>query len=316
MITRITCIIPMFRTAQVTAKLIDELLRCEVPANVRLSILVVDDDSGDGSAESIEAVAPPCVRVIRNPANLGRSRTRNAGGLLAESEYLLFLDSDCIPADATFLCQHVEALAAGADISVGSITGTGTGFWHHYQERVAKRRTALAQRMGAALAATSPNFMIRREAFLGLGGFDERYLGYGFEDRDFFLRALEAGLATAWTPAATAIHADTIDLSSIFRKMREAGGEPAERFARTHPAAYATLPYAALDATRHRWLRLLRPLTSAVARLLLVIAEPRMESSAWPFGLRALVVRIIVAAAYLEGSATRPPVRTLSSKSA
>lgn len=313
---QVTCIIPMYRTALVTTEVVAAILRCDLPKGYVLDVIVVDDASADGSAEAIEAIAAPNLRVVKNLSNQGRSKTRNIGGRLAEQGYLLFLDSDCIPNDRSFLRTHLDAIEAGNDISVGAITGTGEGFWHRYQCDAIERRSLLAARSGVALAATSQNFMIRQESFAQLSGFDEAYEGYGFEDRDFFLRAQALDLRAAWTSSAVAIHADKIELASVCRKMCQAGGVPAARFASAHPEVYATMTYAALDARRHPWLRWLRPLTSAIARRLVAFAEPRMESTLWPFALRAAVVRIAVAASYLEGTTLGDPNRTSSSRSA
>jgi len=296
----------MFRCADVTSEVVRALGRCTVPEGQVVRILVIDDASNDGSAESIEALSLPFVQVVRNPANLGRSRTRNTGGHLSQSGYLLFLDGDCIPADSRFLNTHMAAMEAGNDVSIGSVTGTGRGFWHRYQAEAAERRSRVASTVGPAHGATSQNFMIRQSAFAQLRGFDEGYLGYGFEDRDFFLRAEALGLRMAWTIDAAAIHADTLDLDTVCRKMREAGSGPAARFAAAHPDAYESLAYAALDATRHGWLRYVQPITSLAARCIVALVGRRLDSKFIPYVCRAAIVRLAVAASYLEGTCNRP----------
>lgn len=271
-----------------------------------MRVLVIDDASGDGSAESIEALSLPFVQVVRNPANLGRSRTRNVGGYLSQSEYLLFLDGDCIPANNRFLDTHIAAMEAGNDVSIGSVTGIGRGFWHRYQAEAAERRSRVASTAGPAHGATSQNFMIRQSAFIQLSGFDEGYLGYGFEDRDFFLRAETLGFRMTWTIDAAAIHADTLDLDTVCRKMREAGSSPAARFATAHQDAYASLAYAALDARRHAWLRYAQPVTSLAARCIVALIGHRLDSKFIPYTCRAALVRLAVAASYLEGTCSLP----------
>lgn len=297
----VTCVIPMYRSAATTRQVIEALARCTLPLGHALRIVVVDDCPGDGSAEQIGAEAAPFVTIAINERNLGRSATRNRGARIAEGELLLFLDSDCIPEGPDFLTHHLAAMAGGADVSVGSIVGTGGGFWDRYQREVAARRVALATRDGALTAATSPNFMIRREAFLSLGGFDEAYEGYGFEDRDFFLRAKILGLAAVWAGDAVAVHADTLELSTLCRKMHEAGGAPSRRFAEAHPSCYSGLGYASVDARRRPWLRPLAAAAGAVARVIASRAGKHLDHL--PFAMGSTLVRIAVAASFLHGSA-------------
>jgi len=49
-------------------------------------------------------------------------------------------------------------------------------------------------------------FAIRRDRFRSLGGFDERFLGYGAEDTEFAFRAQDAGIALAFLGGAGALH--------------------------------------------------------------------------------------------------------------
>ena len=50
------------------------------------------------------------------------------------------------------------------------------------------------------------NFAMRRATFLDIGGFDERYVGYGGEDTDFGKTLSIAGVPIAWMKGARAYH--------------------------------------------------------------------------------------------------------------
>ena len=68
-------------------------------------VIVVDDGSTDDSAERVESLADPRVRLVRQ-ANAGVSRARNRGVELARFEWVAFLD-----ADDFWLPDYIPALA-------------------------------------------------------------------------------------------------------------------------------------------------------------------------------------------------------------
>ncbi len=59
-----------------------------------LEVIVVDDCSTDSTAEIVEALEDPRVRVIRNKVNSGACKSRNVGIEAAVGEYIALLDSD------------------------------------------------------------------------------------------------------------------------------------------------------------------------------------------------------------------------------
>lgn len=64
------------------------------------------------------------------------------------------------------------------------------------------------------LAATGCCFLIERQRFLDLGGFDESFVN-GWEDNDFMLRVLEAGGVCVYEPSALLRHLRCCYLSYI-----------------------------------------------------------------------------------------------------
>ena len=307
-VTRISLLIPCFnggREALATTLAFETLQR---PANVELEAIIVDDASTDGSTHDLGKQLPEWARLVRTPSNLGRGGAVNLGAASACGEFLLILDCDCMPLDPDFLQRHLDEITEGADASVGNIVGHDEGFWGKYQSAAATRRAAAARSDGAIHAMTTANIMLRTDAFRSIGGFDERFRHYGFEDRDFLLRLEQAGARLVYNPTARVRHAANMDMASISRKMRACGCYSAPIFRKTHPRAYSALGYAAIDASLHPWRgTILAPLSRAVVSHAEMI-ERLLQHKTVPFGIRASLARIVTALSYLEGTrASRNP---------
>ncbi|MGE7139700.1 glycosyltransferase family 2 protein [Luteibacter sp. NPDC031894] len=299
----VSVVIPMYRSGVLTATVVQALHACHMPPGYRLKVIVVDDASGDGSAALVEAAGISGVDVLTLDTNAGRSAARNRGAAVAPDGFLLFLDSDCVPSDPAFLSAHLAELEGGADVSMGLVDGANDGFWHAYQAAAARRRMRASESLGVAIGGSSQNVMMRRTLFIGTGGFDEAYRGYGFEDRDLFLRIAESGHKIRWAHRARVIHRDTLELRKVCKKMAEAGGAPAVRFRERHPDAYRMLGYGKLDVRCRPWLRVIEPVSTRLARATIVMLDRRLDTLPLPLGWRLRLVRAVVAACYLCGTA-------------
>jgi glycosyltransferase involved in cell wall biosynthesis len=83
-------------------------------------LIVVDDASGDGTADAVRAFDDPRIRLIRNTRNLGVAAARNVGLDAARGEYLVANDHDDISLPArierqvAFLDRHPDVLLLAA----------------------------------------------------------------------------------------------------------------------------------------------------------------------------------------------------------
>lgn len=59
-----------------------------------IELVVVDDASGDETAEVVRSFGDPRVRLVQNEVNLGLSASRNVGIAAARGDYIGFLDDD------------------------------------------------------------------------------------------------------------------------------------------------------------------------------------------------------------------------------
>ncbi len=87
------------------------------PKQFSFEIIVVDNDSKDGSTETVEEKFPE-IMLIKNKENLGFSKANNIGVKKAKGRYILFLNSDTEVSQKTFdtmisfMDEHKDAGAA------------------------------------------------------------------------------------------------------------------------------------------------------------------------------------------------------------
>jgi len=195
-----------------------------------LEVLVVDDGSTDDSAEVVEAfrTAHPelPLRLIRQE-NAGQSATRNRAVELAAGDLIAFLDQD-----DRWAPRHIEVLSApfardeGVGLSYGDfdeIDGDGNivvrGFLAVHN--VLHPRSSIMEWLGTDTMVIPTASMVRREAFLEVGGFDPRLIGY--EDDDLWVRMFRAGWRAHFTPesiAAFRVHPGSSSHRATFRESR------------------------------------------------------------------------------------------------
>ena len=161
-------------------------------------VVVVDDGSTDGSAEPL-ADWSPAVRVLRAPRRLGVAAARNLGARASRADLLVFSDADVIPEDGWLDSLRDAAARPGAGAvgpAVATIAGDG-GVGHGMTFTDA----ALNLRW---LWSSDPEphpvpllcgcFMaVPRGVFERVGGFDEGFGLYGFEDVELCVRLWRLG---------------------------------------------------------------------------------------------------------------------------
>jgi GT2 family glycosyltransferase len=180
--------IAAYQAEPFVAKAIESALAQTLPAQ---EIVVVDDGSTDGTAEAVEPYHDRVVFLQKE--NGGEGSAKNAAARAATGDFVALLD-----ADDTYLPGRLEALgrlaAARPDLDIVTtdalVEADGERTRRVYAEA---SRFAVDDQRSAILRG---NFIcghcaIRREAFLGAGGFDEsiRYTA----DWDCWIRMIFAG---------------------------------------------------------------------------------------------------------------------------
>ena len=175
--TSVSVVIPVHNGVSTLAEAINSALR-EDP----IEVVVVDDGSEDGSAEVAEALGDARV-VVHRQARAGVSTARNAGALAARGVSLVFLDADDV-----LLPGALRALLAETETSAGGLHCSRSRA--RYQDGRVLPRPVTTFDGGIAQPLTPGAFVVERELFLSVGGYDER-LGFA-ENTELGIRLIAA----------------------------------------------------------------------------------------------------------------------------
>jgi GT2 family glycosyltransferase len=178
-------------------------------------IVIVDNASSDGSLEEASGFGDRA-RFIRNESNLGFAGGVNKAFASTSAPYVLILNPDVGVTSGVlwrmqrFLDAHPKAAAIGGHVGENylprrlptavSLIRENLGLGKHpYGWCSAGEPYEIEQAAAAAL-------MIRRSAYLEVGGFDNRFYPAWYEDVDFCRQLKSAGWGIYFDPTAQFIH--------------------------------------------------------------------------------------------------------------
>ena len=188
------------------------------PLSVSHEIVVVDNQSSDGSADA--AAKRAGVRVIRLNENAGFARATNVGIRASSGENLLLLNSDTlVPAGA--IDRLLAELRRDPDVAIVGprlIDASGRpelsygrtlGPFNELRQKIRRRRPALVDRL--TRRRHSPDWvsgaclLVRRADAEAVGLLDERFFMYA-EDVDFCAAIKARGRRIVFTPDVEIVH--------------------------------------------------------------------------------------------------------------
>lgn len=106
----VSVVLPTYNRAASLRAAMDSVLAQE---GVALELIVVDDGSGDDSAQIVQGHPDPRVRLLRLEVNGGAAAARNAGIAAARAPWVAFQDSDDLWRPGKLAAQLVRADAPG-----------------------------------------------------------------------------------------------------------------------------------------------------------------------------------------------------------
>lgn len=201
-------------------------------------VVVVDNASGDGSAESLRFGDIP-LAVIGNDVNRGFAAACNQGAAGTDADYLLFLNPDTRLRGES-LCRPIRFMESPAHRRVGicgiRLIEDGGGIAASCA-RFPSLKGYISQMLHLSWIAPkrfaghflSPGeltdsrevdqvigafFLIRRDLFTRLDGFDERFFVY-YEETDLSLRAKQLGYVSYFLADTVAVHTGRVSTRQV-----------------------------------------------------------------------------------------------------
>lgn len=267
----VSIVIPVYNRAREIGDCLEVVLSLNHQA-ARREIIVVDDGSTD---DTVAVVRHYPVNLLVQPCNRGQSAARNAGVRAARGEIIALLDSDCI-ADPDWL---KELLPYFRDSRVALVGGyVGSFFRESWLDRYEEVQSPLNMGREVAFGTTAAsdfyvptcNVLIRKDAYLEVGGLDES-LRLG-EDVDLCWRLKEKGRRLLYVPCGQVRHKHRNRFREFLARRFDYGTSEAFLFSRHgqvkkrfpwKPAALGFLSCCCLGLLKGAWL--LWPLAGLLA---------------------------------------------------
>ena len=191
-------------------------------------VVVVDNGSTDGSVEAIERLEIPKLETVRMYENVGFARACNAGASRVSTDFMLFLNPDARLSEHTLENSlqamknrsHARVAIVGARLidASGQVARSCARFPNTFRFiAYALGIDRLAPKLGYCMVDWDHNesrmvdhvigafFLIRTQAFVEAGGFDETFFVY-LEDLDLSVAVSQRGWQSWYESTSVAFH--------------------------------------------------------------------------------------------------------------
>lgn len=207
----VSVLVPAYNEAVGIERAVRSLVASDYPD---LEVVVIDDGSTDGTADVVERLGLPGVRLVRQ-ANGGKAAALRTGTRAASHDVLVMLDGDTVfePDTIRMLVQPLRDPGVGAvsgNTKVGNRRGL-LGRWQHLEYVSGFNLDRRLQDLwGCITTVPGAAGAFRRQAVEAAGGLSSETLA---EDTDITMGVLRAGYrvvheerARAWTEAPSSVN--------------------------------------------------------------------------------------------------------------
>jgi GT2 family glycosyltransferase/glycosyltransferase involved in cell wall biosynthesis len=311
---RASIIIPVYNGLALTLACLHSVMRHR--GNVPFEVIVVDDASGDGTADALAPV--PGLRLVRQARNGGFIAACNAGIAQARGEFVVLLNNDTyvqpgwLDALLHTFATHPDTGLAGSKLvypdgrlqEAGGIVFADGSAWNYgrYGHPNDPRHNFVREAdycSGAAIA-------VPRALLAGFGGLDALYAPAYYEDTDLAMRVRAHGLKVRYQPASVVVHHEGAtsgtDLSTGVKAYQVANhGKFLQRWRDTLAASHPAPGGDIARASDHRKRRRVLVLDACTPR------PDRDSGSVRMFALLRLLLELDCSVVFVNESRTRDP---------
>jgi rhamnosyltransferase len=224
--TIVTILIPTFNAGTKFSEIIDALKTQTLTAE---EILVIDSASTDGTA--VIAQNHGC-RVLKiNKHDFDHGTTRNFGVTQTDSEFVVFLTQDAIPANENMIEELIKPMQTNPSIAIcygrqlpkpdATPLERFTRQFSYPAESILKTASDIKTLGIRTFFCSNSCSAIRRAAFEELGGFEDRVSTN--EDMLFAARAIRAGYGVYYCAQAQVYHSHNFSFSEVFKRYWRIG---------------------------------------------------------------------------------------------
>lgn len=220
-------IIPVFNNLQYTKQCIAGLYNTLNLYDDNIEILVIDNNSTDGTDSFLKKLPNRFFRIITNEKNTGFSIACNQGANSASGKYIVFLNNDTIALPG-WLKEMIKVIEEEKNVGVvGSKLLYPDGTIQHAGGHLAIERNGpfpfepvhfmykkpgnlpVANRLRDCPFVTGACLLIKKDIFFEVEGFDQNYT-VGCEDIDLCLKVKQKGYRVVYCPTSVLYHYESM----------------------------------------------------------------------------------------------------------
>lgn len=215
MTKRASVIIPVFNERGNILICLDSLLKQSLKRG-EYEIIVVDDGSTDGTAETIEQDFANSVTIIKQNKQ-GPAAARNKGAELSESDILVFTDADC-ELDVNWLREMVVPIEEkNIDGVQGRYKSKQNNIVARFVQYEIEERYKLLKRKKYIDFVSTYSAAYKKEVFIAAGGFNTSYKISSGEDTELSYNLHKRGYKMIFNQNAVCYHHHPESLSDYLR---------------------------------------------------------------------------------------------------
>jgi len=215
---KISVIVTNWNGIKLLKKFLEKVIQNSPEAD---EIIIADDASTDDSLIYLKELQNkyPKLKIFTHKKNVGFSRNSNQAAKMANGDLIVLLNNDIDP----HLGYIKNSLKHFSDPKVIGISFSELGHENYgsiyWKNGYLQLRPGYSKKTHISAWVSGGSSIIRKDIFLKLGGFDNIYEPFYFEDLDFGLRAWRSGYKLLWEPTSVVEHKHESTTSKFSKRL-------------------------------------------------------------------------------------------------